>query len=928
MANASMQYPLQEYQFTEPVGLGQERMTAEVTYSPALNSAHTHMRRVSHSARVLDAQQGMTVGADMETAYVQQGHGYMSQNTMLQGSSVDRRMVATPLPSWSVQQTSVNAADLRSQMATPLPPLEIRQCPVLQPGMAHSLSRVESRSMHTPVQHLQSRMSTPVARVDSRHSYMVAEPQSQQYQQMRSASVVHVSGGDSRTSLTPLTGSSESLHDQNSSFATPTKKTRARRKVVMASGPSSSQSLPAVNLQGQMSATPIPGWQHQPTKHNVTLVGQPSHVQNRAVMSASVTPLQRQLTTPAPDHREMMSSTPLPGWGSGQSSQVEHSPLVSSLPPLSQYTSVQQSRQVKTSYPVTQDRRLVTPAPQSCEVLQSSYEQPQLYTQSRDIMTPASFVRPESVAVQYPQGQVMAGSAELYSQSAIPSYQWSEATSLNVYQQGQYVQQQSYNQQSQFTQQINTGNQQAAFDSQSSQYVTHSVIPQQTQYPQGSGGGQKVSAFSQPYNYVQQSYSIPTYQQQSPFSQDSYAASGYPQRSPYAQQQQPAEQQSQRKQQAQSQSQQQNQAIQQQLSQPAQQPQHHQQQTVQRQIYENSAQYTGFIPTYTTQNACMQSVHQITSCEVAQHTPEIRPQAQASYSQPMLDVSNSSTGTIGEPLQNEEDIVSREANVSLSDTNFNNLSENPMVNTLVEDEVTFGVTEVPPPPRNDSEATVPARASPASGSPDLIGGEDETNSLIPTIFYSTNQNELSDLRIQDSPMEKGLNCQHFRFDIILAMKHHRIGKEDYERTLQELDQMEKEKCVGPLGDMLMKRLGLKRQSQQSHGGKFSVDELVAAFAANANVRDRSKKIPERRGSSELFSEILNEITHPSYAAPSLTTEASAAHHSNKPNILQSGDANDLGFLLSDDVIAEFDSMSKAAKSAQIAESVPYSSATA
>ncbi|CAJ0609273.1 unnamed protein product [Cylicocyclus nassatus] len=941
MANVSMQYPLQEYQFLEPVGLGQERMTAEVTYSPALNSAHTHMRRVSHSsARVLDGQQGMTVGTELETAYVQQGHGYMSQNTMLQGGSVDRRMVATPLPSWSVQQTSVNAADLRSQMATPLPPLEIRQCPVLQPGMAHSLSRVESRSMNTPVQHLQSRMSTPVARVESRHSYnMVAEPQSQQYQQMRSASVVNASGGDSRTSLTPLTGSSESLHDQNSSFATPTKKARARRKVVMASGPSSSQSLPAVTLQGcQMSATPIPGWQQQPSKHNVTVLGQSSHVQNRAVMSASVTPLQRQLTTPAPDHREMMSSTPLPGWGSGQSaSQVEHSPLVSSLPPLSQYTSaVQQSRQLKTSYPATQDRRLVTPAPQSCEVLsQSSYEQPQLYTQSRDIMTPASFVRPDSVAVQYPQGQVMAGSTELYSQSALPSYQWSEATSMNVYQQGQYVQQQSYNQQSQFTQQINTGNQQTAFASQSSQYASHSVLPQQSQYPQGTGGGQKVSAFSQPYNYVQQSYSLPTYQQQSPFSQDSYAASGYPQRSPYAQQQQPAEQQSQRKQQAQSQAQQQNQTIQQQLSQPAQQPQHHQQQqTIQRQIYENSAQYTGFIPTYTTQSACMQDVHnasgtmqahQITSCEIAQHVPEIRSQAQANFSQSILDIRNSSTGTIGEPLQNEEGVTPREANVSLNDSNFNSISENPMVNTLVEDEITFGVTQVPPPPRNDSEATVPARASPASVSPEFIEGEDETNSLIPTIFYSTNQNDLSDLRIQDSPLEKGLNCQHFRFDIILAMKHHRIGKEDYERTLQELDQMEKEKCVGPLGDMLMKRLGLKRQSQQSHGGKFSVDELVAAFAANASVRDRSKKIPERRGSSELFSEILNEIAHPSYGAPSLATESSAAHQSNEPNILQSGDANDLGFLLSDDVIAEFDSMSKAAKSAQIAESVPYSS---
>ncbi|VDM74427.1 unnamed protein product [Strongylus vulgaris] len=816
MASGSISYPIQEFQFTEP-GLSHGQMSSEVTYSPAVNSGHTHMRRVSHSAtRAMGNQHGLTIGLDAEATYMQQDPGLILQSATQQGGgSLDRPLAATPLPTWSVQQTSVSAAELRSRMATPLPPLEIRQCPVLQPSMIHSDPRVESRTMQTPAEHLQSRLATPVSRMENRHSYNVMSDHSQQCQQMRSASAMHIASCvDSRMmSATPLIGSGDSsIQNQSSPFATPTKKPRARRKVTVASGTSSSQSQPAMTLQGrQMTATPIPGWQpHQSTKNN------------------------RQMTTTGPDHREMMSSTPLPGWGSHQvgpgGSQVERSPLVSS--------------------------QLVTPVPQSCEVMnQSSYEQTsQLYPHSRDMMTPAPFAQPENVAVPYPQGQNMATASEMYSQSAIPSYQWSETSSMSVYQQGQYVQQQPYNQQSQFSQ-INTNNQQVAFiGSQSSQYSRHAVH-QQSQYPQGSTEVQKVSAFSQPYSYVQQSYSIPSYQQQSPFSQDSYSHSNYPQRSPYAQQQQQqTEHQSQQQQQQtqpQSQQQQQNQTIQQHLNQPIQQ----QPQAIQRQVYENSAQYGGpFIPTYTTQTACdMQSshhasgviqTHQIPSCEVTQ-----QPQ-QPAFPAAMLDISGSSTGTIGEIIQNREDIVPGETlDVSHGDSSFNSLTENSMVNPMLEDEIRpFGITQVPPPPRNDSEATVPARTSPNSCSPEFIGGDDETNSLIPTIFYSSNQNDMSDLRIQDSPLEKGLNCQHFRFDIILAMKHHRIGKEDYERTLQELDQMEKENV--PLD---------------------------------------------------------------AYSLGTASTNSPVAHSLLKPNILQSGDANDLGFLLSDDVIAEFDSMSKAAK---------------
>ncbi|KAK6766594.1 hypothetical protein RB195_026087 [Necator americanus] len=962
--SCSVPYQGEEFRFTEPSGLGHRHLAAEVAYSPAVNTGS--MRRFPQQGTHGD-QQNLVMGMSTDEACLQLDPTMMSHGTMqLQGSStmVDRRLAPTPLPTWSIQQSSVNEPELRSRMATPLPPLEIRQCPMLQTGMGTPVPRVESRAMQTPIQHLRSTpLATPVPRVESRQSYsVVSGPHGQQFTQMRSSSAMHIAScSDNRMmTTTPMIGTGDhSMQNQVSPFATPTKKPRARRKVAAVPGTNPSQPQPAMTLQGrQMTATPIPGWQpHQVTKQTVGMHGQPVHVQNRSMMSASVTPLQRQLGTPASEHREMLSSTPLPGWGShqvGQSgSQVERSPLVSSLPPLSQFASTQShARQLKTPYPSMQSRQLVTPAPHSqpCEAInQPSYDQSsQLYPQTREIMTPAPFAQAESVSVPYPQGQNIATPAEMYTQQNMPSYQWSEESSMSAYrQQGQYVQH-SYNQRSQFNQQISAGNQQVGFvgvvGNQSAQYSTQTVHPQQPHYPQGSNDVQKVSAFSQPYSYVQQPYPMPTYQQQADitYSQDSsYTHASYPQRSPYT----PAQQQQGEQQQQQSQPQQQNQAIQQHLNQSMQQQQQHQQQQpIQRQVYENSAQYAGqFIPTYTTQPACgMQNtqhtpaaiqVHQMSSsCEVVQHGSEIVHQ-QSNFNSAMLDMSGSSTGTINDMIQNAP---GEALDVSQGDNSYTNISGSAIIDPMMDNEMrTFGITQVPPPPRNDSEATVPARTSPNSCSPGL-GGDDETNSLIPTIFYPSSQNDMSDLRIQDSPVEKGLNCQHFRFDIILAMKHHRIAKEDYERTLQELDQMEKEKCVGPLGDMLMKRLGLKRQTQQGHGGKFSVDELVAAFAANASIRDHAEKMPERRDSSELFSEFLSEITPSSFAVPldpfnvgiTLPVASPASQSLQKSSILQSGDTNDLGFLLSDDVIAEFDSLSKLAKQTQKPASVGESSSCA
>ncbi|PIO76608.1 hypothetical protein TELCIR_01322 [Teladorsagia circumcincta] len=328
------------------------------------------------------------------------------------------------------------------------------------------------------------------------------------------------------------------------------------------------------------------------------------------------------------------------------------------------------------------------------------------------------------------------------------------------------------------------------------------------------------------------------------------------------------------------------------------------------------------------------------SCDVAgavhpQHGSDIAHQDQqsaANFATGMLDMSgSSSTGAIVDLLQSNDPLASSES-MDVVQSDYPGMASAsipgaPMIDPMLDGQIrTFDITQCPPPPRNDSEATVPARTSPNSCSPGLAG-DDETSSLIPSFFYPKEfvQNDLSDLRIEDSPIEKGLvNCQHFRFDIILAMKHHRIGKEDYERTLHELDEMEKEKCVGPLGDLLMKRLGLKRQEQYSHDGKFSVDELVAAFAANATIQESVAKMPERRMSSELFSEFLDDITpmQPNTSAdqfhikthPDLHSLSPAAPPSlSKSSVLQSGDAmNDLGYLLSDDVIAEFDSMSSSA----------------
>ncbi|KAK6062274.1 Myb-like DNA-binding domain protein [Cooperia oncophora] len=968
-------------QFVEPSGMA-SGTSSVVAYSPAVNSAYS--QRVSQPGmrnEHLGMNQNMTV-AGMESATCMQRstmnhlHGSMSQ-PMGTAQYIDRRMTATPLPSWS--HHSNTPSEMRSAMATPLPPLEIRQCPVLQSSLSTPVPRAENRPSQTPMtQHRP--MATPIPGMESGQSYSgMSSVHSQHYQQMTSSSGMqgNIIADRRMMTSTPMIGGNLDSSAQASPFATPTKKPRARRKPVVTTQ-TQVQGQHSMTLQGrQMTATPIPGWQQHQTKSNMGMQGQPVHVQNRSMMSASVTPLQRQLTTPVHDHREMMSATPLPGWAPHQvgtsNSQVERSPLVSSLPPLSQFTPVQpQARQLKTPYPTTQSRQLVAAVPQTQQRAMSTrpYEQSShVYPQSREMVTPVPFAQPESVSVPYVQSQNMGAqmgstTAEMYSQQGI-QYQWSEGSSMDVYgQQGQFVQQSSYGQQSQFTQQMNTGGQQMASGSQQQvsfvanpavQYPTPAVHTQQPQYPQSSVEVQKGSAFSQPYSYVQQSYPVQSgSQQQSSYSQDSnFSHTSYTQRSPYAQQQQADQSQ-----------QQQNQSLsytlQQNLSQPAQlqqqQHQHHfeqqQQQPVRRQVYENSAQYAGqysqLIPTYTTQPACgMQSAqltpgsmqaHQMPrSCDVdANVIPQLGsdiahqdPQSASNFATGMLDMSgSSSTGAMVELLQNSDPMASGET-LDIVQGEYPGMMTTaipggPMIDPMIDGSLrTFDITQCPPPPRNDSEATVPARTSPNSCSPGLTG-DDESSSLIPSIFYPKEfvQNDLSELRIEDSPIEKSIvNCQHFRFDIILAMKHHRIGKEDYERTLHELDEMEKEKCIGPLGDLLMKRLGLKRQAQYSHDGKFSVDELVAAFAANARIREPSAKIPERRMSSELFSEFLDDITpvQPNTSVDRFQVKSHPDLHPispavapsvSKSSVLQSADAmNDLGYLLSDDVIAEFDSMS-------------------
>ncbi|WKY16228.1 hypothetical protein Q1695_001147 [Nippostrongylus brasiliensis] len=988
--------------FVEPSGLGPGTST-DVTYSPAVNAQSQRMQSTNlRNDRLMD--QRMMMSTPMEPTCMQQRE---SINNPVQGNVhhqggphvfVDRRVNATPLPGWS--QPSNSGSEMRSRMATPLPPLEIRQCPVMNTGLATPNTRVESRAMHTPIAHGHVRnMATAVPRMESSQPYPgMSNSQGQvQYQQIPNPSTIHGNPcADNRRMMTstPMLGPTDpSIQSQHTPFVTPTKKPRARRKPAAAP---QMQTHPqhSMTLQGrQMTATPIPGWQQHQTSKSA-LQGQPLNVQNRNLMSASVTPLQRQLATPISDHREMMSATPLPGWAphpvAGNNSQMERSPLVSSLPPLSQFTPIQQPqvRQLKTPYPPIQNRQLVTPIVQnqSRDSMNTMPYEPQSshgFPQSREIMAATPFAQPDPVSVPYGQAQDMSGQMpsntgeHVYAQQSMP-YQWSEESSMNVYgQQGQFVQQPSYAP-PQFNQQMNTGSQQqVSFGSnQAVQYPTPEVRPQQQQFAHPVEV-QKNSAFSQPYNFVEQQYPVHSgFQQQPSYAQDSnFARTTYPQRSPYTQQAQP--QQSDQMQQQQQQSQPLDPSLQQRLGQPLQQQQqqaqqhqhlqqqqqqqqhHHQQQqqqTVRRQIYENSAQYGAqynrLIPTYATQPACgmqgaqhppgQMQMHQLSrSCEVdnsaiPQHAPDIvhhDQQPSTNFSQGMLDMNGpSSAGTVVDILQNRDSLVPADA-IDVGQNNYpgmvsSSIPAAPILDPMMDRELhAFDITQCPPPPRNDSEATVPARTSPNSCSPGLMAGDDES-SLIPSIFYPKDfiRNDIGDLRMEDSPVEKGLNCQHFRFDIILAMKHHRIGKEDYERTLFELDQMEKEKCVGPLGDLLMKRLGLKRQEQYNSDGKFSVDELVAAFAANAKIEEsvRQAAISERRVSSELFSEFLHDITplqsgagieqfHPRSQpeAPSMSPAVSSAVP--KHPSLQSGDAmNDLGYLLSDDVIAEFDSMSVSA----------------
>lgn len=985
-----------EAHFSEPSRMGPDA-SAGPSYSQAVNIVHSHHGPQS-VAGLRDDQtgegQGMLMTSPMDSACMQRG----TMNPMQQGNAhqqtgnlafVDRRVGATPMPTWS-QQTNTGS-EMRSRMATPLPPLEIRQCPVLRAGLATPVPVLESRQLQTPAPHSQGKPFTSVARMESGQTYNgVSGPQIQQYQQMPNTSGMqsNLCTGRRVVTTTPMMGGDTLGQKQESMFATPTKKPRARRKPVQPALQSQHQGQHSVTVLGrQTTATPVPGWQqNQAAKSNIVFQGQPLHVMNRSMMSASVTPLQRQLSTPVSDLREMMSATPLPGWAphqvGGGNNQIERSPLVSSLPPLSQFTPIQEPnvRQLKTPYPPMQNRQLVTPIPhsQTREVMSvRPYEQPHVYPQSREMMTTTPFAQTESVSIPYPQGQnltnqMSTNSTDMYSPQGVP-YQWPEGNSMNVYNQpGQFVQQSSYAQQSQFGQQMNSGSQQrTSFAGAEPVLYSPVVIAQQNQYPEAVEN-QKSSAFSQPYNYVQQGYSVaPGFQPQATYSQDSdFSRTPYPQRSPYAHQgpqqaeQSQLAQQQHLPQQQQQQNQPLNRPLQQHLSQPMQQHRQQQQQQqhqrqhlqqqpqpIQRQLYENSAQFPSqfsqLIPTYTTQPACgMPSaqyvpggvqVHQLSSsCEISgaaipQHQSSILhddQQTASTFATGVLDMSGpSSSGAIVDLLQNRDPLTSADA-LGIVQGDYpgmvsSSIQGDPMLDRMMNGEIrTFDVTHCPPPPRNDSEATVPARTSPNSCSPGLIAGDDEAASLIPSIFYTKDyvQNDISDLRIEDSPVEKGLNCQHFRFDIILAMKHHRIAKEDYERTLCELDQMEKEKCVGPLGDMLMKRLGLSRQQQYSHDGKFSVDELVAAFAAKSNIQEPSVELTGRRVSSELFSEFLEDITPvPSNSGldqfhsgshPDSQPLSTKDHSVNKSNILQPNDAmNDLGYLLSDDVIAEFDSMS-------------------
>ncbi|KAJ1348717.1 hypothetical protein KIN20_004083 [Parelaphostrongylus tenuis] len=954
-------YHEQDFHFPQP-SASQAGMTDEVSYSPAFNSSALTRVSVATSSTIgahLSNNEANSASSMQRTASMHvysQGDGLNLQEEVTQPHGVtsflEQGLAATPLPSWSQQESIVSG--LRSQMATPLPPLEIRQCPVLRSELTTGAPRVEGQAMQTPIHHIQARQfSTPIPQVECRQSYAVVPTmQTLQYHSGVAPGMRDSVGGDNRRVMTaaPMREISDmSSNNQVAAFATPTKKPRTRRKVPMV--PLANQSQPQQSLSFQsrlMTATPIPGWhQHQASKSVMDVQEQAIHEQSRNIITSSAL---RQSAASAPNHREIMNSTPMSAWMpqvQSNNTQGEGNSLVSSLPPLSQFTPPQpQQRHMKVPYPSVQNRQIITPSHhgQSGEVASGhQYEQSShVYSQSREMVTPVPFAQGDLVSVTYgePQNlssQLSSTATEMYQQQAVP-YQWPTGASVNVYrQQPQFVQQPPYEQQSQFDQQIITGNQsQVAFvGNQSTQYSTQSVRSQQPQYLQPVDV-QKVSAFSQPFSYVQQSYPASTvFQQQSHYSQGPNF-SHYSQRSPCAQ-----------------------------ADQQQQQHYHHQnvqQQHIHRQIYDSSAQfddqYGHLVSAYNAQSACgVQNTHHVEiqrhqltrSCEVANvgvshHVSDIslnKQQETPNFACGVVDMNgSSSSGIIVEMIQSHEAMTSNEtleANLDQSSTSYSgmvssSISGAVLVEPSVDGELrTFDITECPPPPRNDSEATVPARTTPNSCSPGMMAADDESSSLIPTFFYPKDfsQNDLCEMNIHGSPAEKGLNCQHFRFDIILAMKHHRIKKEDYERTLFELDQMEKEQCVGPLGDMLMKRLGLKRQLQQSHEGSFSVDELVAAFAANAKIRESNAGSSERRGSYDLFSEFVEDTTQvPSNASANIVVKRDSilnhqTHNSPIPrsDVLHSVDAmTDLNYLISDD-IAGYDSVKPATLSAHKSLSV-------
>ncbi|KJH49821.1 hypothetical protein DICVIV_04074 [Dictyocaulus viviparus] len=966
--SASEAYFGQECHFDVPGGDSQLTIPAEVSYSPAFSNSTLTRHDVASSSN-LDDHLGIpdnnsyhNMQKITSTQPYSLGHSKQESMQSLNVASFVNRDLTTPLSGWSHQQ--VNASGMRSQLATALPPLETRQCSLSQAELRASVPCVGSHAMTASASQIHTRQFlTPVPRPENRQSCGGTSTLHPPHYQPVPVSEIHdrICEDNQRiVRTTPLSGASDvSVCNQVSPFATPTKK-RSRRKTAVLPQANQTHQHTLMNFQcRQMTSTPISGsQQHQITKSLVGIQRHTPHVHDG--LDSSATSLQQQSTTSASGSRRIMDSAALPAWGSQQmkpsNTQCELSPLVSSLPPLFKFTASQaQQGDIKISYPSVQNRQTSLYHSQSEDMSTRQYDT-HAYPHSREMASTNTFAQNNVVNVPYGQVQDMSQmnptSSDVYQQQSIP-YQWQGEGSLNLYRQHTpFVQHASYDQQSQFDQQVNTGNQQQNpfTGTQSVQYSTQGIHPQQVHYLQPTTV-QKVSAFSQPFNYVHQSYQVSNVlPQQSPYSQSSNFSHVYSQESACAQQQ--------------TEQQQRNQTLnvplqqhlQEQVQLQQQTQQYHQEQRIPRQIYESPAHYSG--DQYRNLDSSFNSTHSVCGLQNSQHDSRMQGHQMSRVSdagalQHGSEISTHkeiipefvsqfvdmdglpSSGVVG-MVGNHNALTSNEvlkthiheSNPSYSELIPSAMSGSTALGPMIEGgSRTFSVTQCLLPPRNDSEATVPARTSPNSCSPEMITADDESSSLIPTLFYPKDfsQNDYSAVNIQDSPIEKGLNCQHFRFDIILAMKHHRIKKEDYERTLLELDKMEEEKCVGPLGDLLMKRLGLKRQEQQSCGGKFSVDELVAAFAANAKICESRPKISERRESSELLSEFFDEMrsvssnSHTNYPGKRdvLVHSGSSVSPVCRSDVLHSLDAiSDFNCIISDENITEFDSLTSNVHSEQ------------